>query len=72
MDPLAREQVDEINKIINNLKYGKRFDALVQLNTLIFNIASKEEAAVEYTANSLLDSYQFALNDTFEKPFEEI
>jgi hypothetical protein len=42
------------------------------LNTLIFNIAQKEEAAIEYTANGLLDSYQYALNDTFERPFEDI
>ena len=42
MPPHVKEKVDEINKAISNLKYGKRFDSLIVLNQIIWSVQEYE------------------------------
>lgn len=69
MPPHVKEKVDEINKAISNLKYGKRFDSLIVLNQIIWSVQEYEEG-LEHTSNDLINAFTYVLNDTFER--EEI
>lgn len=66
MPAATKEQVKEITKAIQNLKYGKRFDSLITLNQIIWS-AQQYEAGLVYTANELINAFTFVLNDTFER-----
>ncbi len=63
--------MDEITKAIQNLKYGKRFDSLIQLNQIIWSI-NQYEGGIEHTANDLINAFTFVLNETFDKPVDDI
>ena len=65
----VKEQVNEINKVIQKLKFGKRFDSLIELNQIIWGVQTYEPA-LEFTSNDLIKAFTYVLNDTFER--EEI
>ena len=66
LPPHVKEQVEEINKAISNLKYGKRFDSLIVLNQIIWSV-QQYEPGLEHTSNDLINAFTYVLNDTFER-----
>lgn len=74
MDPKLKDQVSQIMKFIQSLKYGdlsKRVDALVAINDIIGCIQKWQQALIRCT-NELCSAMTHVLIDVFEKPLPEI
>lgn len=72
--PRTKQQIDDIQKNINSLKYGnlgKRVDSLVNLNDVISKVSSYDKA-LSVCANDLVAAFTHVLVDVFERPINEI